>query len=263
MTVLQAFWFGLVQGLTEFLPISSSGHLVLIERLFGISSDSMLLEVFLHIGTLAAIGIVYWREFLEMIRHPLKSDLWKLVLATLPAVIVGFALNDFDARFKFGIIGWGFLLTTLILWLSDLISGVARKNREVSWFNALGMGLMQAVALLPGVSRSGSTISGGIATGLSRRSAADFSFMMAVPVTLGSMILTLPKLFKETADAALAESPLAMLVAVATSFVVGFLAIKFMLKVIRRIRISWFGVYTGLLGAFVLLDQYFFHFYFS
>lgn len=264
MDIMQAFWLGLVQGLAEFLPISSSGHLLLLQRIFGISNDSVTLEVLLHMGTLLAVIVVYWRRLLNMILHPLQSELWLLVVATLPAVAAAL-LFDFSDAFAGEFLGFSFLITTLILWLSDLVAGVSFETKKVKWYNALVMGIMQAIAILPGVSRSGSTIAGGVSTGLSRKRAADFAFLMSVPAILGSLVLEIVSALK--GEGGLATSlasgdALALAVGVITSAVFGFIAIKTMLKIVRRVRLTWFGLYTGVLGVLILVDQYLTHIYF-
>ena len=266
MDLLQVFWLGMVQGLTEFLPVSSSGHLVLLQKLFGIRNDSIALEVLLHVGTLLAVVFVYWKRILNMIlhpnfKHPLQSELCLLVFATIPAAICAFTI-DFSEAFSGEFLGFSFLITTLILWLADLVSGMSFETKEVKWYNALVMGLLQAVAILPGVSRSGSTISGGIATGLSRKRAADFAFLMSIPAILGSIVISAKDIIDGKA-ADVAGGPMAMLFGVVVSAVFGFLAIKFMLKIVRRMRLPWFGLYTGILGVLILLDQYVFHYVFQ
>ncbi len=266
MSIMQAFWLGLVQGITEFLPISSTGHLDLVQRLFGFSTENFLsLDVLLHLGTLAAVVVVYWKRLWNMVRHPVKSELWLLVVATIPTVIAALLFKDSLDRLSGEYIGFAFLITTLILWLSDLVSGVSFQTKEVKWYNALVMGVMQAVAILPGISRSGSTISGGIATGLSRKRAADFAFLMSVPAILGAIVLEFMHSGSSVFDAATIQQMggwLPLIVGVITSAAFGFLAIKFMLSIVRRVRLIWFGVYTGVLGIAILLDQYVFHKFF-
>lgn len=261
MTVLQAFWLGLVQGLTEFLPVSSSGHLLLLQKVFGISSESILLEVLLHVGTLFAVVIVYWKRLIHMLRHPIQSELWLLVIATLPAVAAAL-LFDIGPEFRVQFLGFAFLITSLILWFADLIDTVSPKNKQVKWYNALIMGIMQGIAaLFDGMSRSGSTISGGVASGLTRKRAADFSFLMSVPAILGALVLNLKDLFDGSA-ALVIDNPLPVAVAVITSAVFGLVAIKFMLAIIRKVKLSWFGLYTAVLGILVLIDTYYVHFFF-
>ena len=261
MDMMQAFWLGLVQGLTEFLPVSSSGHLLLLQKFFGIANDSLTFEVLLHAGTLVAVIAVFWRRILNMICHPLKSELLMLVVATIPAVIAAL-LIDFGEAFSGEFLGFSFLITTLILWLSDLVGGLAPKQTRVSWVNASVMGVMQAVAILPGVSRSGSTIAGGVATGLSRKRAADFAFLMSIPAILGSIVLEGKNLLSGAVVESLGGSWTPILIGVLTAAVSGFVAIKLMLSLVRRVRLTWFGLYTGVLGVLILLDQYLFHFFF-
>lgn len=260
--IIQSFWLGLIQGLTEFLPVSSSGHLLLAQKLFGITTGgSITLEVLLHVGTLVAVIACFWRRIVDMIMHPIKSELPLLVLATVPAVGAALLFN-FEDAFTGEFLGYSFLITTLIFWLADLVAGVSFETKKLRWYNALVMGLMQAVAIMPGISRSGATISGGIATGLSRKRAADFAFLMSIPAILGSIALDAKNIFSENALAA-AGGGMPLLVGMVTSAVFGFIAIKGMLKIVRRVRLPWFGLYTGLLGVLVLLDQYVFHMYFK
>ncbi len=270
MTIMQAFWLGLVQGLTEFLPISSTGHLELVQRLFKFSTDNALsLDILLHVGTLIAVVVVYWQRLwkmlVDLVRNPLKSEIWLLAIATIPTVIATLLFKDFLDSIQHEFIGYAFLMTTLIIWLADLISGVSFETKEVKWYNAVVMGIMQAVAILPGVSRSGSTISGGIASGLSRKRSADFAFLMSIPAILGAIVYEFMSHGGEIFDGSKIDQmggALPLLAGVITSAVFGFVAIKFMLSIIRRIRLTWFGVYTGLLGIAILLDQYIFHYFF-
>ena len=260
---MQSLWLGLVQGLTEFLPVSSSGHLVLVREFLGIQDVLITEMMLLHVGTLLAICVVYWRRIWNMICHPIKSELPMLVVATVPAVIATLLFNDFFTEsFEGAYLGFSFLLTTLILWLSDLVGGLAPKRSHVTWGNAIVMGVMQAVAIMPGVSRSGSTIAGGVGTGLSRKRAADFAFLMAIPAILGSIVWDGIKLLNGTVVEQIVDW-VPILVGVGVSFVVGFLAIKLMLAIVRRVRLTWFGLYTGVLGVLVLLDQYLFHYVFK
>ena len=258
--IINSFWLGLVQGLTEFLPISSTGHLLLVKKLFGIVNDSMTFDVLLHVGTLFAVFACFWKRIIHMILHPIKSELWLLVVATIPAIAPAL-LFDFEETFTGEYLGYSFLITTLIFWLSDLVAGVSFETKKVKWYNAVVMGIMQAVATIPGISRSGSTIAGGIATGLSRKRAADFAFLMSIPAILGAIVLDAKNIFSTNA-LDIAGGPMPLLVGMITAGVFGFFSIKLMLRLVRRIRLPWFGLYTGLLGVLVLLDQYIFHLYF-
>ena len=159
MELMQAMWLGLIQGLTEFLPVSSSGHLELAKRIFGLDAPRAF-SVLLHVGTLLAVVIVYWKRLFNMLLHPIKSDLWKLVAATIPLVLAAVLLDKyFPEEFQIQFLGYAFLITTLILWLADLVAGVSFDTKEIKWYNVLVMGIMQALALPAGISRSGSAIS--------------------------------------------------------------------------------------------------------
>ncbi len=264
MSILQAFILGAVQGLTEFLPVSSSGHLLVVEKLMGIPSDSgslLTLNILLHFGTLVAVFAVYWRRIWDMICHPLRSELKWLVVATIPAVIAALVV-DFDDAFEGKFIIWSFYLTSVVLVAGTAIHQHRRQNRSlhkgVRWYDAVVMGVMQAVAILPGLSRSGSTISGGVASGLSRRRAADFAFLMSIPAILGSAVLDLKDVIFDGAGAGIAWLP--TVVGVLAAAVFGLIAIKGFLALIRRVSMNVFAVYTFLLGTALLLNKYVFHF---
>lgn len=263
MTTIQAIVLGLVQGLTEFLPVSSSGHLYLAEKLFGISAEGegmLLLGVLLHLGTLLAVCIVYFKRLIEMLRHPIRGELKWLILATIPAVIAALAI-DFDEAFEGKFIIWSFYLTSLVLVLTGIMHKFHHKRRDlhrhIHWYDALVMGLMQAVAILPGLSRSGSTICGGVTTGLSRRRAADFAFLMSVPAILGSAVLEGKDLLEVGVSSAVPAGTI--VIAVLAAAISGFIAIKGMLLLIRKVSPNWFAVYTFLIGTFCLLDRYVIH----
>lgn len=264
MSTLQAFILGLVQGLGEFLPISSSGHLTLVQTLFSIPQDgSMALEVMLHVGTLIAVFVVYWKRIWGMICHPLRSELKLLVVATIPAVVAKLLFEDFfEMAFTGAFLGFSFVITTIILCTADILARITETHKDVGWKDAIVMGCMQAVAILPGVSRSGSTIAGGIATGLTRKRAADFSFIMSIPAILGGLVLELKGIVDGSAIAA-AGGAVPVLVGVIAAAVFGFIAIRVMLYAVRRISLKWFGLYTGILGLLVIIDQFGTHFFFK
>ena len=262
MNTLQAFILGVVQGLTEFLPISSSGHLLLLEKLMGISPESgdlLLLNILLHFGTLAAVVMVYWKRIWNMICHPIQSELKFLVLATVPAVIAALVV-DFSDAFEGQFIIWSFYLTSVVLVAGTTINKQRRRNhslhKSVRWTDALAMGVMQAVAILPGLSRSGSTISGGVASGLSRKRAADFAFLMSIPAILGSAVLELKDVIFGEGTYSLHLLPTKVGVVAAAVF--GLLSIKGFLALIRKVSMNVFAVYTFLLGTFLLLNKYLF-----
>ena len=255
MSTLQAFILGAVQGLTEFLPISSSGHLLVIEKLMGISSESgslLTLNILLHFGTLVAVFAVYC--------HPIQSELKWLIVATIPAVVAALVI-DFDAAFEGKFIIWSFYLTSVVLVVGTAINKHRRRNhslhKSVRWYDAVAMGVMQAVAILPGLSRSGSTISGGVASGLSRKRAADFAFLMSIPAILGSAVLDLKDVLFDGAGGSIELLPTVVGVIAAAAF--GLIAIKGFLALIRKVSMNVFAAYTFLLGTVLLLNKYVFH----
>ena len=266
MNFLQAAILGVVQGLAEFLPISSSGHLELAQHLMGLNASEgsmMLLTVLLHVGTLAAVAVIFWRDWVDMLKHLFHSRmLGLLILASLPALGVAILLKvvcgGVDVLFGSGFLGISFLITGAFLLLAEKLSHRGRHaagSGQVKAKHALAMGGMQAVALMPGVSRSGSTLLGGIASGLSRETAAKFSFMMSAPAILGSLLLEGKDALENGAFEALSANMLPVAVGMALAAVSGFLAIRYMLKLINRVSLNWFAAYVIVLGLVVIALQ--------
>lgn len=258
MSILEAIILGAVQGLGEFLPISSSGHLLFAQLLMGFDRSNeayMLLDVLLHVGTLIPILIVFWKDWVAMLLHPVQQKgMWgMLILASLPALAVH--LLGFDDGFGTGwFLGVSFLLTAVLLLLTESISARKANGREQPGFvNALVMGCFQAVAILPGVSRSGSTITGGVLSGMNRKGAAKFSFMMCAPAIAGSLLLEGKEAIEQNWFASFELLP--MLVGILTSALVGYAAIRFMLELINRISLNWFALYVAVLGLIFLVMQ--------
>jgi len=160
LTKLEAFILGIIQGLTEFLPISSTGHLYLGRNLFGLQEAGLLLDTMLHVGTLLAVFVFYKDEFIKIIKTPFSKSTFLLIVGTIPAVIFGLAFKDYiDEISKTGVtIGWEFLLTGLFLWLADSAKNGHKKMEDISYKDAFIIGTFQAVAIMPAISRSGMTI---------------------------------------------------------------------------------------------------------
>ncbi len=258
MNVLQAALLGLVQGLGEFLPISSSGHLLFFELLMGFDREQpiyLLLDILLHVGTLIPIVIVFWRDWWGMLRHPVVNrNMWgMLIVASIPALVVH--LLGLDDGFETGwFLGASFALTGVLLLVTELLSERRPGGKtKPGYGNALIMGCMQSVALLPGVSRSGSTIAGGILSGMDRPAAAKFSFMMSAPAIAGSLLLEGKDALENGLFASFELLP--VLVGVAVAALSGYLAIRFMLRLISRVSLSWFALYVAVLGVAYLLMQ--------
>ncbi len=265
MNILQAAILGVIQGLAEFLPISSSGHLEAAQRLMGLQADSMsmmLLTVLLHVGTLTAVVVVFWEDWMGILKNIFRSRLLGLlILASLPAVVVKLGLKavhiDIDAVFGGGFLGIGFLVTGVFLLLAEMFSKQGRHSAEkqVDVKNALVMGCFQALAMIPGVSRSGSTTLGGTATGLTKRSAIKFSFLMSAPAVVGSLILEGKDAYELGAFDFLSANLVPVIVGVMLAAVIGYLTARTMLKIINKVSFGWFALYVFLIGAVVIALQ--------
>ncbi len=257
--IWKSFVLGTVQGLTEFLPVSSSGHLVFLQKVMGydLGGGSMtFINVMLHFGTLIAVCTVFFKDILALFKKPFKT-LLMLIVATIPAGLVGVLFNDeIDALFEgeqaFLLLAVCFSVTALLLLFCEFVAkSPKRKERDLGWRNAIPMGLMQAVALFPGISRSGSTIVAGTVSGAKTQDVAKFSFLMSIPVILGSVLVELYGFIKEPTVGAAGGGTLALgvIIGVVTAAVFGFFAIKVMLKIIAKANYKWFALYLILLTA--------------
>lgn len=276
MTFFEAIVLGLVQGLAEFLPISSSGHLALLQYFFGIEGESVVtFAVLLHIGTLVSVFIVYWKDILELIlelgatikdvftgkglrvnANPTRRLGFMIIVATIPTGIIGIVGNDLFTSMYSSLlaIGLGLLFTGTILVVAERF-GSGRKNvKEMKFLDALAVGIMQGVAICPGVSRSGSTLVGGLSTGLNREFAVKFAFLISIPSILGSAVLEVPAMFEQGTDMALI---LPIIAGVIVSAVSGLIAIKAMIKLVTGKRLYYFSIYTWILGTAVILYSFF------
>ncbi|MCL2186700.1 MAG: undecaprenyl-diphosphate phosphatase [Treponema sp.] len=273
MSIFESVILGIVQGLTEFLPVSSSGHLVLLQKIFNINEPGLFFDTMLHTGTLVAVFIVLWKDIWGLIRKPIQKLTLFLIIATIPAVIAALLFNDkIEEIFKSAnLLGFCFLITTCFLITAEFISRRRNNKQDISdeqnnnlktedkmnWIDALLIGIMQAIAILPGISRSGATISGALLRKLDRDFAARFSFLLSIPAILGALVLQTKDLVSGSA-AANGESIniIAIIAGTVSAAIVGFFAVKFMLKIIREKSLFGFAIYTGVLGALVLLDQF-------
>ncbi len=262
MSITVAIILGLVQGLAEFLPISSSGHLNLIQALFGVDVEHQLLfNLLLHAGTLIAVLIVFWRDWVQMIFHPIKNKtLLLLFIASLPALAAKLLFDDALDYYETHntLLGVCFLITGLMLvitqWLSQKREIAGNAKNKVGFFEAIVMGCLQAVGMLPGISRSGSTIFGGVSARLDRQTAAKFSFMMSMPAIVAGL-LSEGKTALETGGIQFGTDLPAVLIGMVVAGVSGYLAIRFFLKLISKASLNWFALYVVLLGILVIVLQ--------
>lgn len=273
MNLFQALILGIVQGLTEFLPISSSAHLVLLPFFFGWdktipAEQNFPFGVLVQLGTLLAVIVYFWKDLLAIVkawiialahRKPFESaDArmgWYIILATIPAGIFGLLIKErVEAAFNSPAATGLFLLVTALFLLAAEIFGKGKRNlTHIGWLDALVMGLFQAIAIFPGVSRSGSTITGGMLRGLDRPSAARFSFIMSIPIMLAAGLLSITDLGELSTLQTFLPSLLVGFIAAA---VFGFLSIRWLLNFLRTRSLIGFSIYCALLGAIALIVYY-------
>jgi len=267
-TSIQALVLGLVQGLTEFLPVSSSGHLILVPWFFGWKDpfiDSLTFSVMLHMGTLLALLVYFWHDWLTLIPaglasirdrslagDPDRKMAWLIVVATIPAVLVGPILNDTleNAVREPAPVAVMLCVGAAILWLAERWGSKLRQMNSLTFVGALGIGVAQVLALVPGISRSGVSIAAGLFQGLNREAAARFSFLMATPVVAGAGLFEALKLVKGSTVKPELHLIVIGFVAAAIS---GLLAIRFMLAFLRRQSVNSFVLYRVLLAAAVFV----------
>ncbi len=265
----QAFVLGLTQGLTEFLPVSSSGHLALLQRLFGINSDGLLFfDIILHLATLVAVCIIFWKDIVNLFKKPFKTLLY-LVVASIPAAIVGLLLHKFDVldekilngRLVGVYLAVFFLVTATVLFATERFAKRRKRLYPLSFRTTLPMGFAQAMAILPGISRSGSTIAAGIFAGGKTEEVSHFSFLMSIPVILGSFAVELFSGLKdagsiETAFSANPQFGWCIALGFIAAAISGLFAIKVMLAAIKKADYKWFSLYLTLLAAACLILQF-------
>ena len=258
MTLWIALILGLVQGLTEFLPVSSSGHLTLLNKIFGIEGNTLLLTILLHVATLFAVFFVLRKEIWQLIRHPFSLEARNLYIATIPTVMIvllskGFLEDQFSSA---KLLPYCFILTAILLAVTNVID---ERNKKKNLYypdqgfrnnvrSSLVMGIAQGLAVLPGISRSGSTICAGLLAGENREKTAKFSFLMSIPIILGSMLYEILKGDYGTLASTSMIAPL--IVAFLSAFLVGIFSIKLMLRVVQNAKYYWFSIY--LVGVSIL-----------
>lgn len=260
MTWFQALVLGLVQGLSEFLPISSSAHLTLTPWLFGWDDPGLAFDVALHVGTLVAVAWYFRADWASLIKSAWRiarhraittPDEWRavfLVVATIPAVIAGFTIEDLaESTLRSPwIIAVTLIVMGVLLWLADRLARRDRALATMGMRDAILLGIAQACALVPGVSRSGATITGGRLLGFDRQSAAVFSFLMSFPVTLGAAVLKAPEAFHSSANT------VNVLVGIAAAALSSWAAIAVLLRYVSRHSYGIFAAYRVVLGIVVM-----------
>lgn len=272
MNLLESIVLGIIQGITEFLPISSSGHLVLLQNFFGIQEGNLFFTVMLHLGTLISIMVVYFNDIIKIIVEFLKlilsifkgnkpNNLNKyqklgllIIVASIPTAVIGFLFEDFFESLYSSLIpiGFTFIITGFLLWFSEKKAFQNKNIKNVSLFDALLIGTAQGIAIIPGISRSGSTIVAGLLRGLNKPLATEYSFLLALPVTFGASLLKIIDVVKSDAEV-LISFPLFLGVIVST--IVGIISIKFLINLLNRNKLYYFSYYLWVLGIIVIISQ--------
>ena len=274
MTLLESLILGLVQGLAEFLPISSSGHLAALQYIFGIDGSNVLtFTVMLHFGTLVAIFVVYWKDIVDLVKELFatikdvctgqgvqvnKNDTRKLgfmiITASVPTAIIGLLLNDFFESLyaRMTVIGVCLIITGCGLFFAERYGGGKRTSKDMNFRNAFFIGLCQSVAIMPGISRSGATMIGGLACKFDRAFAVRYAFLISIPSVLGAFLLEVPDAVRSVSDGT-GMSLGVMLAGVAVAAVSGYAAIKVMIKAVTNKKLMYFSVYTWIAGAALII----------
>ena len=266
MSFIEVLILGFIQGIAEFLPISSSAHLIIFRDIFGIGAGmsanmELTFDIALHFGTLLAIGVFFFWDFIKMIQKGftkgVKDDdgknLWYLVAATIPAAIVGVLFEEpieKIIRSNYVVIALALAIMGIIIYLADKYSKETKTIKKMTLKDAIIIGCSQVFALIPGFSRSGTTIAAGRILGLERESAAKFSFFLSAPVVLGAVTL---QLIKDSAWSVIAANLSTFILGILVSFIIGILCIKYLLKYLQKHNFKIFMIYRVILAIIVLL----------
>lgn len=272
MSYTEAIVLGIVQGLTEFLPVSSSGHLLMLQHFFGINADSVLIfTLLLHVGTLISVFFCFWNDIWNLIKElgltiadlvkgrglrlnerPVRNLGVMMIIASIPTAVIGILFEDLFEGFYKTLLptGVGLIFTGIILWISENKRNNTVTESDMNWKQALVVGTMQGIAICPGVSRSGSTLFGGLASGLQRDFAVRFAFLISIPSIMGSLI------FEGGSDAmssAVGASIGPVIAGCAAAALSGVLAIKTMIAVVRKMSLRLFSIYVWIAGTALII----------
>ncbi len=273
MKFIEAIILGLIQGIAEFLPISSSGHLVIFHQFFhfaDIENTQLLFDVLLHLGTLVAVVIAFWKticnlftNFLKMVPRiftgrfsykkstPYQKMLIMILVSLIPLIFVLPFKDDLENLFKnVKAVGLFLIITAILLFLTDRIVKGRKNINEAKISDSIFIGIFQAMATLPGVSRSGATISAGLFRGFSRELAVEFSFIMSIPAILGALILTLKDTLKSNIDI---NSFLPMIIGAIIAGISGYFAIKFISYLVKKDKFGFFAYYCAIVGVLTIV----------
>lgn len=255
MESLRLIALGMIQGLTEFIPVSSSAHLILVRNLLGWEDMGLSVDMVLHLGTLLALIVYMWRDWYEILTEK-RNILVLVIIATIPGAILGFLLEDMAESYfrSLLVIGLAMSIFGIILFEADRKSLHNRTLNMMGLKDAIVIGLSQTMAIIPGISRSGATLTGAFLCNIKREDSARFSFLLSVPMIGGAGLVSLLKMFKGVSSSVSASS---MLLGLVSSFIFGYLAVHFMLSYLKRYNTNIFVYYRLVLGIFLIIVSLF------
>lgn len=266
MSWWEALILGIVQGLTEFLPVSSSGHLEIGQALLGTAGEeNLLFAIVVHTATVCSTLVILWREVAQLFKGSFTTLQWnedknyvaKILVSMIPVFVVGmFFKDEVESLFGNGLIlvGICLIITAFLLWLSEFLTKrMNRQGHEVTYRDAAIIGCAQALAVLPGLSRSGTTIATGLLCGVKKEEVAKFSFLMVLIPILGEAFLDLLKLVSGEISVTIGVLPL--VVGFVAAFMTGCMACRFMIDIVRRQKLTWFAIYCLCIGAFAIIYE--------
>ena len=270
MSWLEALILGIVQGLTEFLPVSSSGHLTILSNLFGLEGDSNLtMIVALHVATVLSTLVILWKEIVWIFKDLFSKQSWKsysglnegtrfainILISMIPIGIVGVFFKDtIEEIFGSGLLIVGIMLLVTAALLAFSYFAKPRQREEISPLHAFIIGIGQAVAVLPGLSRSGTTISTGLLLGNKKERVAQFSFLMVIPPVLGEALLDVMDIAEQGFGTAMdGISPVALIIGFLAAFITGCAACKWMINIVKKGKLIWFAVYCVIIGILAIV----------
>ncbi len=277
MNLLYAILLGILQGLTEFLPISSSGHLVIAQEVFNIEEADLAFDVILHLGTLVAVLIYYWRDVLNLISEffiligdyirgkkpklldysrPYRVLMIMIIIATIPTAVIGLVFKDlFSQLFETAdFVGYDLIVNGIFLWIANGIVSGRKDLKSMTAWDAVTVGLMQGLAITPGISRSGSTIFAGLIRGLNRELVTRFSFLLSIPAILGAVVLEGKDAFESASSI---HEVMPVMAGFAAAAVSGYLAIHLLISALQNKKLIYFSYYCWALGILTILYTWF------
>ncbi len=256
MEILKIIVLGLVQGITEFLPISSSGHLVIMQKIFGIKENQLLITVLLHFGTLIPVLIIFWEDIKEILvfKKEKRHFIFLIIVASIPTALMGIFFEDFFENLFASTVSTAVMLivTGFILLIGDRLANYDKEITNFKWLNAVLVGIAQGMAIIPGISRSGSTITASLVQGLKKEDAAKFSFILSIPVIGGAGLLKINDVFSQGVSN---FNTLAIVLGMISAVISGYLAIKYFIYILKSKKLIYFSYYLWIIGTIILLYE--------